>query len=160
MTGAQKVEYAFPAFIAARASMPIARPVARHSERLNAMPVVIGKAKLVVETSCAPWLPLATPWDASLHQSYFATARAVRGERAVRNERNKRINPCACNLRFSEGTAGELVPSCVIFSATVMMLIMLATRAAMGSVALHHGRAAWPLVALRHGFCSIGGGGT
>ena len=46
----EKVEYALPTFMAARASMPMARPVARHNERLKAMPVVIGKAKLVVET--------------------------------------------------------------------------------------------------------------
>ena len=51
MTGAQKVEYACPAFMAARASMPMAAPVARQSERLKAMAVVMGKAKLVVETS-------------------------------------------------------------------------------------------------------------
>ena len=49
------------AFVAARASTPIARPVALHSERLNAMPVVIGKAKLVVAVSRAPWSPLAPP---------------------------------------------------------------------------------------------------
>ena len=51
---------------ATRASMPMARPVARHNERLKAMPVVMGKAKLVVETSCAPWLPDATPWEMDL----------------------------------------------------------------------------------------------
>ena len=66
-TGAQKVEYAWPAFMAARASVPMAAPVTLHRVRLKAMPVVMGKAKLVVDTSCAPWLPLATPWEASDH---------------------------------------------------------------------------------------------
>mgnify|MGYP004196819861 CR=1 FL=1 len=50
MTGAQKVEPAWPAFMRDRASCPIWRPVSCHSVRLNDMPVVMGKANLVVCT--------------------------------------------------------------------------------------------------------------
>ena len=49
-TGAQKVEYAFPAFMRALASRPIWAPVAFQRVRLNDMPVVMGKANLVVAT--------------------------------------------------------------------------------------------------------------
>jgi hypothetical protein len=47
ITGAQYVEYALPAFINALASVPMARPVAFHMDRLNELAVVIGRAKLV-----------------------------------------------------------------------------------------------------------------
>jgi len=48
MTGAQNVEPAWPAFMSERASWPIWRPVSCQSVRLKDMPVVIGKANLVV----------------------------------------------------------------------------------------------------------------
>ena len=46
MTGAQNVEYDSPPFINARASAPMCAPVARHSDRLYDIPVVIGYLKL------------------------------------------------------------------------------------------------------------------
>ena len=49
-TGAQKVERPLPTFISARASWPIWRPVSCQSVRLKDIPVVIGKANLVVGT--------------------------------------------------------------------------------------------------------------
>ena len=46
-TGVQNVEYPNCEFIAARASMPMARPVTCQRVRLKDMPVVMGKANLV-----------------------------------------------------------------------------------------------------------------
>ena len=88
----------------ARASTPIWRPVSCHSVRLKLMPVVIGKANLVVSVL----LPEATPVEASLHQSYFG--------------------------RFSEGMVFALMLSCPIFSGSDMREMASATRLSIGSV--------------------------
>ena len=79
-TGAQNVEYPLPAFIMARASRPICRPVSCQSVRLKDMPVVMGNANFVV---CV-FRPLATPVLASDHQLYAGrpgTARPTTNER-------------------------------------------------------------------------------
>ena len=49
-TGVHMVEYALPTFMAARASVPICAPTARHIERLKLIAVVIGNGKLVMHS--------------------------------------------------------------------------------------------------------------
>lgn len=69
ITGAQNDENPLPAFIIARPSRPICAPVTCQRVRLKLMPVVIGKANLVV---CVLlwWISFATPVEASDHQLY------------------------------------------------------------------------------------------
>ena len=70
ITGAQNVEYALPTFMKARASRPIALPVARHRLRLNAQLVVIGIA-VFIDTDDGAWnATREMPCVASDHQSY------------------------------------------------------------------------------------------
>ncbi len=83
MTGAQNVEPAWPAFISARASCPICRPVSCQSVRLKDMPVVMGKGNLVV------WWPLLTPLEASSHQLYLSSVESTQEQEQERRARQR-----------------------------------------------------------------------
>ena len=109
ITGAQKVEYALPMFIRARASLPIVLPVTFHSERLKLMAVVIGKANFVVSVH----LSVATPVEASDHHLYVGRLRALIGQPSV--------------------------PRLQIFSANVMRDTASAARSWSGTVTLQNG---------------------
>ena len=125
ITGAQYVDHALPAFMNARASRPIAAPVAFQSVRLKAIAVVMGKAKLVsygVVASLRTWL---MPCVASDHQLYGRSS--------------------------SDGIAGVSVSRAPIFSLRLMRPSMSATRESIASVASHQGSFDWADEALRQG---------
>jgi hypothetical protein len=110
ITGAQYVEYALPAFMKARASTPMAWPVADQTVRLKEPAVVIGRAKLVSSGVLEPG-PSRTcemPWVASLHQLYAG--------------------------RPTDGSGPVPVPSALIFSGMVSRLTMSAARSLMPRV--------------------------